>query len=90
MQRVTSLHDKGKVELNPATLGVYDTIKAGGGGGKTHSFWATKMYFSDCLLTLSSSIRRKAWLTPAVETAHVALATVSCSPKVCLGNDMPG
>ena len=32
MQRVTSLHDKGKVELNPATLGVYDTIKAGGGG----------------------------------------------------------
>ena len=56
----------------------------------THSFWATRMYFSDCLFTLSRSMRRKAWFTPAVETAHVALATVSCSPNVCLGNDIPG
>lgn len=56
----------------------------------THSFCATKIYFSEWWLTLSSSIRRKACLSPAVDTAHVALATVSCSPKVCLGKVTPG
>ena len=57
---------------------------------RTHSFWATQMYFSDRWLTLSSKISRNACLSPAVDTAHVALATVSCSPNVCLGKDIPG